>query len=501
MTETLNYQQLFEEQCEQNKKLFEQNQQQLKQNEQLQLLIQQLQQQIEQLLRAKFGKKSERQRKAPKAGEPKPKAPPLRDEEKVPGRELPASFPRVEVHHSLAGEQKCCSHCQNQLTEIKPLVREMWAYRPGSLYVKKHLRQRYACRNCQQTIITASMPIQPIEKGVADSSLLAQMIVDKYQDALPLYRQEQRWLRLGVALSRQTLCDWAIASSQWLVYLVNEIKKDILMGDKISSDDTTYPILSPGKTHTGRMWVYIGGGGNASPIGCVYEYTKTRSSSGPVNFLQGFQGYLQADAYSAYDKIYAAKTVIEVACWAHARRKFVDAYECGGEDKLTSLSQQAIDFIGQLYGIEKAAKLMTATARHYYRRRYAKPLLKKFHCWLKKTRLKAYPKSLLGKAIQYTLNHWRALINYCRDGRLDIDNNISERAMKPIVIGRKNYLFSGSHEGAKAAAIIYSIIETCKMWNVNTYDYLTDVLARLPNTLNKDIRQLLPYHWKPPTNN
>lgn len=215
------------------------------------------------------------------------------------------------------------------------------------------------------------------------------------------------------------------------------MKKDIIAGHKISSDDTPYPILAPHKTHTGRMWVYIGGGGHAPPIATVYEYTQTRASLGPVNFLQGFQGFLQADAYAGYDKIYASKKIIEIACWAHARRKFIEAYESAGEDNHHALSQQAIDFIGQLYGIEQHSKWMTDIARFHYRRRLAKPMLKKFHRWLVRTQHKAYPKSLLGKAIQYALNHWRALCHYCRDGTLDIDNNLSERVIKPIVIGRK----------------------------------------------------------------
>jgi transposase len=223
METQINYRQLFEEQREQNK--------------QLQLLIVQLQQQIEQLLRAQFGKKSERK---PKVRVPKPNAVPSsvtfshKDKTLTQGRALPGSFERVDIHHDVQEERKQCAHCNTRLHEIKAIERELWAYRPGSLYVKKHIRHRYACRSCQQTIVTAKMPIQPIEKGVADSSLLAQVIVDKYQDHLPLYRQEQRWLRNGAALSRQSLCDWAMGSAKWLGYLVDEMRKDVLLSKSLS---------------------------------------------------------------------------------------------------------------------------------------------------------------------------------------------------------------------------------------------------------------------------
>jgi len=487
MSDSPDYQQLFQQQQQQNQQLLEQN-------KQLQRLIEKLQEQIEQLLRARFGKKSERQ---PKPKVPRNKLPMLPAESSVQSRALPANLARVDIVYEVPESEQYCPQCEKPLAPIKPITTEQYAYRPGSLYIKKHIRQRYACRGCKQTLITATLPNQAIDKGIADSSLLAQVLVDKYDDHLPLYRQERRWLRLGVAMPRQTLCDWAMASSVWLGYLVIEMKKDILAAGKIHSDDTVFPILAPGKTHQGRLWVYVGGGGNAPPVAVVYEYTPTRASTGPTQFLKGYRGYLQADAYAGYDALYQSGDIVEVACLAHARRKFVDAYESSSGSDAQAKSLIAIEFIGQLYHIESLTRTMTAQQRYYYRRHYAKPLLKQLHHWLKRIQPLTYPKLLLGKAIAYTLNHWRAFCHYCRSGILDIDNNVAERAIKPFVIGRKNYLFAGSHQGAKAAANIYSIIETCKMWNVNTYHYLCDVLARLPNTQQLDIRQLLPYHWKP----
>jgi transposase len=485
MSETADYKILFEQQLEQNK--------------QLQILIQQLQQQIEQLLRAQFGKKSERQRKAPK--DKSIVSAEKADKQDSSPRTLPESLERKKFAYDIAEGKKHCKECELPLTQIKSLTTEQLSYQPGRLFVKKHVRYRYACRRCSQTIVTASMPNQPIERGLADANLLAQVIIDKYQDHLPLYRQEGRWQRQGFSLPRSTLCDWVMSCAALLKPLMDEMKADVLRAKKIHSDDTPVPVLAKNKTHQGRLWVYVGGGGNASPVAVIYDYTETRSSKGPVNFLQSYRGFLQADAYAGYDVLYQDNHIIEVGCMAHARRKFFDAFECGDKHSTHSLSQHAIDFIGKLYHLERCAKSMTPLQRYYYRRRYAKPILQRFKRWLNITQHQAFPKSLLGKAITYTLNHWRALTHYCRDGVLDIDNNVAERAIKPLVIGRKNYLFAGSHDGARAAAVLYSLIETCKLFNVNTYDYLSDVLARLPNTLNKDIRQLLPYCWKPSKNN
>ncbi len=489
MTNIIDYQQLFEQQQKANEQLQETLRQQTQ-------LIQQLQQQIEQLLRARYGKKSERQKKPnDQAGNNKPKKP-KSNKGGHPRNELPASLPRVPAQHDVSEDEKYCPHCASSLTSIKPETVEKLAYRPGTLYVKKHIKCRYACRCCSRTIITASMPNQPIEKSYADPSLLTQVVIDKYTDHIPLYRQELRWLRQGINLSRRTLCDWVQACAKLIAPLVNAMKQDLLAQPKIHTDDTTIPVLAKGKTLTGRLWVYVGGGGYA-PVKCViYDYSPSRRGIYPEKFLTGFNGYLQADAYAGYDKLYEDGSVIEVACLAHARRKFFDAVQSVKDsDKAHSLSQTALEFIGQLYHIEHLTETMTSHERYFYRRKYAKPIFRQFYRWLKRAAFFTFPKSALGKAINYTLNHWRAFMNYLRDGMLNIDNNVAERAIKPVVLGRKNYLFAGSHEGARSAAIIYSLIETCKLLNINCYDYLLDVLTRLPNTLNKDIRSLLPYHW------
>lgn len=276
--------------------------------------------------------------------------------------------------------------------------------------------------------------------------------------------------------------------------IVEAMGADMLQrSPKIHSDDTIIPVLNKNKTRNGRLWVYIGGGGH-SPICVVYRYTKTRSGKEPKKFLDGFNGYLQADAYAGYDQCYKSGDIIEVGCMAHSLRKFVDALKLVEND---TVAQAAILQIKSLYEIEAKTKLMDDTRRYYYRRRHAKPKLRQLYRWLKNSQPQAPPKSPLGKAISYMLNHWQALNNYLRDGVLAIDNNIAERAMRSVVLGRKNYLFAGSDSGAESAATIYSLVETCKALEVNTFDYLSDVLRRLLNTLNSEIAMLFPCNWKP----
>lgn len=342
------------------------------------------------------------------------------------------------------------------------------------------------------------MPAQPIDKGLAGSGLLAEILVNKYQDALPLYRQQQRWQRLGYELTRSTLWDWVGHCAARLKPIVEAMATAYLLrAPKIHTDDTPVPVLAKGKTHKGRLWVYVSGSSTSPPC-AIYPYSATRQQAIPFNFLKEYQGFLQADAYAGYDKCYEDGRIIEVACWAHARRKFIDVVQ---SIKAPTLADRLLDYIGRLYAIEKQAKVFTDEQRYYFRRYYAKPILKKIYEWLKCHQPIGLPKSPLGQAIQYCLNHWQALKNYLRKGYLAIDNNAAERAIKPIVIGRKNYLFAGSHQGAENAAVIYSLIETCKLLGINTFDYLKDVLERLPTTLMKNISDLFPQNWKPAIKN
>lgn len=482
---------LLEEQVEQNKKLQEE--------------LSQLRHQLATLQIMLFGQKSEKKRNLSKeppiehtAQENKlratPSQPVQESENKSGRRSLPIHLEREKIKHDIPEEERVCPNCQIYLHCIGKEVTEQLDFIPARLIVKEHIRYKYGCRCCKRHVATAPLPSQPIDKALAGSGLLAEVLVNKYQDALPLYRQQQRWARLGYELPRSTLCDWVMQCAERLQPIVEAMKLQCLLpARKIHTDDTVFPILDTGKTHNGRLWVYLGCADNAPPC-AIYQYTKTRAQAHPQKFLSGYQGYLQADAYPGYDKLYQDGKIIEVTCFAHARRKFTDVAKSVKEP---TFANQAIEYIGQLYAIEHHAKAMTMNQRYYYRKRLAKPILKAFYKWLKRQTPVTPPKSPLGLAMQYSLNHWKGLNNYLLDGVLDIDNNRAERAIKPFVIGRKNFLFAGSHQGAEHAATIYSLIESCKMLNINTFDYFKDVLARLPTTLNKNIADLFPCNWRP----
>ena len=461
------------------------------------LQIEQLQQQVETLLRQLYGKRSERQ----------PKAKPGNTRAKVKntnhlqyqvahhlGRQhLPEHLVRERIEHDIPEDKRPCPSCGHMLHRMGEVTSEQLSYVPAQIIVKEHVRLKYACRHCQGQVTIAPAVVQPIDKGLADASLLAEVAIAKYEDALPLYRQEKRWQRLGISLSRSTQCHWIKQIAQRLEPLVERMQQHLLQSAKLHTDDTPLPVLAKGKTHTGRFWVYMNNDETLSTPCVVYEYTPSRSQSAPQAFLAGYKGYLQADAYAGYDSLYRQGDIIEVGCWAHARRKF---YDISQAVEGHTLADDALEWIGKLYALEHQAKPLTGELRKYYRRHYAKPLLKQFRQWLLKQQKQTLPKAPIGQAIAYTLNHWQALTNYCREGYLNIDNNAAERAIKPLVIGRKNWLFGGSHAGAAHGAILFSLIETCKLLGINTFAYLKDVLNRLPTQLMKDIDELLPYNWQ-----
>ena len=466
--------------------------------EQQQQTIEKLQFRLDKLLQLLYGTKSEKkpisEKVTSKPSNSTTGTTPKSGSTQANGRRpLPKTLPRIRIEHDVSEEQLGCC-CGRKMHRMGKVLTEQLECKPAELYVIEHVRFKYSCQYCKDNIITAPMPAQPIDKGLPGAGLLTEVILNKYHDHLPLYRQAQRFARLGVDLPRSTLCDWVGQSAQLLKPIVDLMKSDTLIpGLRIFTNDTTCPVLAKGKTHTGRLWVYVGGGRD-KPSCVIYDYTTRRTQKAPQTFLKGFRGYLQADAYPGYDILFKEGHVIEVACWAHARRRFTDIIKIA---KKPGLADVAVDYIGQLYQVEHKAKHLSPLQRKYYRRRYSKPILKCFYRWLKKAQKTNLPKSPIRLAINYTLNHWRALMHYCRDGILDIDNNTAERAIKPVVIGRKNYLFAGSHEAAQNAAVLYSLIETCKLNDINPFIYLKDVLARLPTTLMKNLKQLLPYHWKP----
>lgn len=406
-------------------------------------------------------------------------------------RRLPSHLHRHRTEYHPSAEDRVCRECSGALQKIGEETSEQIDYIPASLFVHEHARIVYACPHCQENVVTGTLPVQPIDKGLPGPGLLAHVLTSKYNDHLPLNRLEGIFLRQGVELSRSTLCDWVGASARLLEPLVLEMKAEILASRKIHTDDTTVPVLDKNHeaTKTGRLWVYIG---DPAHEHIVFDYTPDRGSrDGPQAFLKGYKGYLQADAYAGYDAIYASQEVIEVACWAHARRKFFDAKADAVRSRI------ALGYIRELYETEKRGRDLDEKERRDLRVAEAKPWLDTFKSWLEDEAKKVLPKSLMGGAISYTLAHWGALIRYLDDGLLEIDNNRAERALRRVAIGRKNWMFAGSDEGGHRAAVVYSLIASCAALKIDPYVYLRDVLRRLPSTQGADaLRLLTPKAWK-----
>jgi hypothetical protein len=337
------------------------------------------------------------------------------------------------------------------------------------------------------------MPQQPIEKGLPGAGLLAHVAVSKFEDHIPLHRQEHIFGRHGLVIPRSTLCDWLGYEADLLDPMVREMIRRVLQSKVIHTDDTPIPVLDEtleGRTRTGRLWAYLGD--DEHPY-TVYDYSPTRERRWPEAFLGDWRGYLQADAFAGYDAMYTMKDITEVACWAHARRKFFNAQTTDRERALIALG-----FIGCLYDVERTAAKqgMDATGRQALRREKARPLLDQLRAWLLAQVGVVLPKSPLGEAIGYTLDQWTALTRYLDDGDLDIDNNAAERALRGVAVGRKNWLFAGSDSGGRRAAILYSLIATCKRHRVEPFAYLRDIIERVSTTPARAIATLLPDQWK-----
>ena len=391
-----------------------------------------------------------------------------------------------------------CDCCQQSMHACGTQESEQLKIIPEKVSVIRHQQTKYACRSCEQTqtksqIITASKPAQPIPGSVASPQALAAVVTAKYCDALPLYRQEDILKRGGLSISRTTLANWCIKAGQIVEPMVACFKQNLLASTVASADETTVQVLDePGKEASSKsyMWVYRSGVFNAQPV-VVYDYQPGRSHEYPKQFLQGFSGALQCDGYQAYDNI---EHVTPVACWAHARRKFNDAKTAS--PKKTGRAQKALCFISKLYRIEAKAKDYSPDKRQALRQE-AIPILTQFKAWLDEAEPQLTPKSYIGKAVRYTLNQWEKLIRYTDDGQLSIDNNHTERDIRPFTTGRKNWLFSKTVKGAEASAILYSIVMTCRANDINPYYYFEKLFAELPQREpGADLTDLLPWNVK-----
>ena len=408
------------------------------------------------------------------------------------GRNKPSKqLARKRVVYELADSELPCPECGDARKQIGEEKSEQYDYVPASVCVIEHVRCKYACPKCQGHVVIADGAVKPIEKGLAAAGMLAHIAVSKFADHLPLHRLEGIFKRQGVKIARSTMCDWLAAAAGILEPLYGCMKEKVLASRIIWTDDTPVDLQDrqdERNMREARIWVYLGDNENKFT---VYDFTDSRKRDGPKTFLAGFNGYLQADAFAGYDCLYAAGDVLEVACMAHARRKF---FECLNSDE--AAAREALKMIGELYRIERETAELSAQERRKVRLRFSAPQLASFKRWLNQQRLTALPKSPLGKAIRYAMNNWRALCRYLCDGELTIDNNCSERAMRSVAVDRKNWLFAGSKEGGKTAAILSSFIATCKHYNINPQQYFVDVLTRL-STGESTLDQLLPGTWAP----
>jgi transposase len=404
-------------------------------------------------------------------------------------RRLPAELPRQRVEHDVPEAERSCPCCGQQRTRIGWETSEQVEYEPAKLYVIEHARAKYACRACEEQIITAPKPAQPIEKGLAAPGLLAAIAVGKYGDHLPLYRMEEILSRSGLSVSRSTQCDWMRRVAELCEPLVDLMKQRVLASRIIWTDDTTIPVLDANReqTKTGRIWVYIG---DLRHRYAVFDYTPDRKGARPREFLNGYEGYLQADAYSGYDELCDRGNVTEVACWAHVRRKFFEA-----KDSARVGATHALNMIGQLYGLERKASKLDAARRLSLRQKHACGQLEKIKSWLDEQSTAITPKSPLGMAIRYARNHWVALCRFTEDGELSIDNNLSERTLRCVAVGRKNWMFAGSDRGGRTAATLFSLIASCKLLGVDPYQYLRGLLGELPTRRVESLAELLPDQW------
>lgn len=443
---------------------------------------------------------AETELETPEPKQASPEEEPTKSPRKQPKRKpLPKDLPREVVVHDIPEEDKVCACCNGALHKIGEDKSEKLEFIPAQVKVIEHIRPKYACRVCEKngtenTIKQAPVPASIIPKGYATPSLLSQIITSKYQYGLPLYRQESMFKQYGIDLSRKTMAQWMIKSQLALQILYERLREILLQQSVIQADETTLKVIGEEKT-TCYMWLYCCGkdSPNDSPIPNIvlYDYQNSRRGQCAADFLEDYSGYLQVDGYQGYAKTLA----ILVACMAHARRKFVEAETAQPKGK-TGKANWALNHIQKLYRIETKIKDETPEEKYRIRQAEALPLLTQFKDWLDKSALHVPPKTALGKAISYSLNQWPKLIRYIEDGNLNIDNNRAERAIKPFVIGRKNWLFSNTVNGANASATLYSLIETAKANGLVPFDYLNYLLNEIPILQPGDtIDHLLPWEF------
>jgi transposase len=419
-------------------------------------------------------------------------------ERKHPGRRpLPDHLAR-DVHEHRPAEP-ACPECGGAWRTMGEDVSEVLEYVPASFRVVRHVRPKVSCACCSR-VMQAPAPSRPVERSFAGPGLLAHVLVAKFCDHLPLYRQSQIYAREGVELDDSTLADWVGASSRLLRPLVDVLRRHVLSAEKLHADDTPVPVLAPGKgrTKTGRLWTYVRDdrpSGDTTPPAVWFSYSPDRQGEHPQTHLQDFSGILQADGYAGFGKLYEGGQVLEAACWAHVRRKFYDLHA----NRPSPLTLEALERIAALYAIEAEIRGSPPPQPQEIRQARSRPLLTELHTWLTDQLSRLSRKSETTAAIQYALNRWEALLRYVDDGRIEIDNNAAERALRGVALGRKNFLFLGSDAGGERAASFYSLIGTAKLNGLDPEAYLRHVLSVIADYPVNQVAELLPWNISPDT--
>ena len=403
---------------------------------------------------------------------------------------LPADLPRVDCHHEPENTRCACGCALKRISEKLD-------YTPGVFTVHKHVRGKWACACCQ-TLKQAPVEAHIIDKGIPTTGLLAHVLVAKYADHLPLYRQEAIYARAGVPLARSTLAQWVGSCGVQLQPLVDALRQEVLAHSIVHADETPVQMLKrgserDGKTHRAYLWAYTPGR-HEDLKAVVYDFCESRAGKHACEFLNGWRGTLLVDDFAGYKQL-MGEHIIEAACWAHARRKF---FELHAANK-SQIAEQALVQIGQLYEVERQASNVDGTERLRMRQQHSRPIVAKLHAWLSEHRSKVPEGSATARAIDYSLRRWQALTRLLDNGQLPIDNNWMENQMRPVALGRKNWLFAGSLRAGQRAAAIMSLIQSAKLNGHDPHAYLKDVMTRLPTHKDSRIGELLPHRWQSAT--
>ena len=423
----------------------------------------------------------------------KPPASPPRAKGQAVRQALPASLPRIEHHHELQ-ESHCA--CGAALKRIGEEISEQLDCVPAQFFVLRHIRGKYACACCQ-SIAAAPMPAQMIDKGIPAPGLLAQVVIAKHDDHLPLYRQSEIYARSGVSIARSSMAQWIGICGLRLKPLAQALKQFILGHAVVHADETPVQLLAPGRGKTKKAYVWVYRTTNfVAQRAVLFDFCTSRAGEHPQRVLQDFKGTLVTDDYSGYHKLKGQGAITGALCMAHARRKLFEAHKLNG----SPIAGQAVTLIAKLYEVEREARELEPQARLLLRQSRAKPIADALHAWLTAQRQALAKADVTAKAIDYSLSNWRALTRYLDDGNVPIDNNAVENSIRPLAIGRKNWLFVGSSQAGERAAVMLSLIESAKLNGIDPWAYLKDVFERLPTLKNRDLELLLPHNWRAANN-